>query len=81
MNRSINSEKVQREAKQILDKFAVAIEKAEKEHDLDFYVERENFERKEKTSSSSDNGFKERILENAPRHDEDFIIGEKGSWK
>jgi len=87
MNKTIDSEKVQKEAKHILDKFASALEKVEKENELDFYVEREEFERVEASSSdkSDENSkfadFKKRILENAPKHDENFIIAETGSWK
>ncbi len=81
MNRTINSEKVQKEAKHILDKFALALEKVEHEHDLDFYVEREEFERKEGKRKGNSKEFKEKILENAPKHDKDFIIAETGSWK
>jgi hypothetical protein len=59
------------------------------------FVDRgEEFERVERGISSSDKsdenskfaaeaekGFKQRILDNSPDHDDDFIIGEKGSWK
>jgi hypothetical protein len=87
----INQDKIEKEAKQILDKFAKALEKVEKEYELNFYVEREEFERIEIASSESkdsenstfaDNSdFKQRILENAPNKDENFIIAEKGGWK
>lgn len=85
---------IEKEAKQILDKFAKALESIDEEK-LDFYVEREDFERIEIASLSSledkdskfadkpdiVENFKQRILENAPNHDEDFIIAEKGGWK
>ncbi len=147
MEREINKEMIEKEAKQILDKFAKALEKVEKEHEADSWVEREDFERKEKASlsdesnenfavlqnsqksplkihsenakmmnyrefrspvvnslsaqlqksncpylkssnknsenpaCSADIDFKENMLKNAPAHDDDFVIAEKGSWK
>ena len=88
MTHKIDENKVKKEAKQILDKFAHALEKVKHEHDLDFYVNREDFERikagsanKFSEDSKIDNNFKKKILENAPNKDEDFIIAEKGSWK
>lgn len=81
MNRAINQEKMQKEAKQLLNKFVSSLEKVEKLNELDFYVERTEFERQEKNKKNHDESFKERILENAPNKDDDFIIVEKGSWK
>ena len=80
----IDKFQVEKEAKHILDKFAKALEKVEKEdeeHDLNFYVERGEFERIEGEGEKCDEGFKQRILNNAPNKDDDFIIAEKGSWK
>ncbi|MBS3079824.1 hypothetical protein J4218_06895 [Candidatus Pacearchaeota archaeon] len=89
---------IEKQAKEILDKFAKALEKVEKETKEDFegYVDREEFERAEVGSVSkeieksrfadksvikNDSEFKKRILDNAPSHDDDFVIGERGSWK
>ena len=44
-------------------------------------MDREEFEREEGNGKDSEKGFKEAMLENAPRHDDDFVITEKGSWK
>jgi len=77
----MDREKIEKQAKELLDKFAKALEKVEKETKEEFYVERDEFERKEGEGKNSDDKFKERILENAPAHDDDFIIAEKGSWK
>ena len=78
----MESNKIEKEAKQILDKFAKALEKVEAEHDLNFYVDREEFERVEKIEEKKiEEGFKKRLLENAPANDGDFIIAEKGAWK
>ena len=72
---------IKEKAKHILDKFAKALEKVEKEHEEDSYVDREEFERTEGEGKNSSKGFKERMLSNAPKHDGDFIIGERGEWK
>jgi predicted Asp-tRNA(Asn)/Glu-tRNA(Gln) amidotransferase subunit C len=77
----IDTKQIEKEAKQILDKFAKALEKVEEEHDLNFYVDREEFERAEGEEKEVDGNFRQKILENAPDHDNDFIIAEKGSWK
>ena len=77
----IDKFQVEKEARHILDKFAKALEKVESGHDLNFYVERSIFERIEGEGEKSDEEFKQRILENAPNKDENFIIAEKGGWK
>ena len=82
---------IKKQAKQILDKFADALKSVDK-IDIDSYVDRDEFERVESISSSkadesskntdkSVKSFKQKILENAPKHDDDFILVEKGSWK
>ncbi|MFA5855748.1 MAG: hypothetical protein WC867_00170 [Candidatus Pacearchaeota archaeon] len=81
MNLKVDENKVRLEAKHILDKFAKVLEKVEKEEGKDSYIDREEFFREEKDGYISEKGFKERILENAPHKDDDFIIAEKGSWK
>jgi len=81
----MDKEQIQKQAKQLLDKFASALEKVEKEINEESYVDREEFERVESISKSQDlegdNSFKQKLLQNAPQHDDDFIIVEKGSWK
>ena len=85
MNKEINKELIEKQAKQILDKFASALEKVEKEKESSSYVERQEDMRIEKNKDKSVNiinsNFKEKILKNAPSKDSDFIIAEKGSWK
>ncbi|VVB78306.1 Uncharacterised protein [uncultured archaeon] len=44
---NVDKEKVEKQAKDILDKFALALEKVEKEHEEDTYVDRDEFERSE----------------------------------
>jgi len=86
----MDENKIKKEAKQILDKFAKALELVSSESDdsetSKFAVDREEFERVEgkagtEVSSECENSFKDKLLENAPKKDDDFIIAEKGDWK
>ena len=78
----LNEESIRKEAKQILDKFASALEKVEKVSKEESYVDRKEFERSEESGEKCDSdSFKKKILQNAPESDEDFIITEKGDWK
>jgi predicted Asp-tRNA(Asn)/Glu-tRNA(Gln) amidotransferase subunit C len=79
----VDKQKVEKEAKEILDKFAKALDKVEKskEGDVGSYVDREEFERVEGNGEDCPKDFKKRMLENAPNHDDDFIIAETGGWK
>ena len=75
----MDENKIKEEAKKILDKFAKTLEKVDSEN-LEIGVNRDQFEREE--GGKCDNkGFKEKILQNAPNKDEDFIIAERGNWK
>ncbi len=75
----LDENKIKQEAREILDKFAKALEKVKEEPD--FYVNRAEFEREEKSEVCKDKGFKQKLLENAGKKDNDFVIAEKGSWK
>jgi predicted Asp-tRNA(Asn)/Glu-tRNA(Gln) amidotransferase subunit C len=77
----INQEDIEKQAKQILDKFASALEKVEKETKEESYVDREEFEREQGQGEKNNNSFKKDFLENSPDHDDDFILVERGSWK
>lgn len=79
----VDKTKVEKQAKEILDKFAKALEKVEKEQGKgeESYVDREEFERVEGNGENCDSGFKNKFLENAHSHDDDFVIAEKGEWK
>ena len=80
--RNINPDKIKKEAGKLLEKFAKALEKVEKEgKEEDSFVDREEFEREEGGGECCDPKFKKRILANAPNKDEDFIIAETGGWK
>ena len=75
----MDENKVKEDARKILDKFAKALNKV----DFDKFeegVDREAFEREEGGECVND-GFKKRILDNAPESDNDFIIAERGNWK
>jgi hypothetical protein len=75
----IDKAKVEKEAKEILDKFARSLEKV-KFDNLNFCVNREEFERVEEKGENCE-GFKKSLLENASKKNEDFVIAEKGDWK
>lgn len=75
----MKEEEIKQEAKEVLDKFAEALSKVDEESEEGF-VDREDFERIEGEGKIC-NGFKEKLLKNAPNKDKDFIIAEKGSWK
>lgn len=75
----MNKSKIEKEAKEILDSFAKALEKV-KTKDEDFYVERDLSEREEGFGDSCE-GFKSKLLGNAPDKNDDFIVAEKGAWK
>jgi Asp-tRNA(Asn)/Glu-tRNA(Gln) amidotransferase C subunit len=82
----MDKREIQKQAKEILDKFAKALEGIEEKED--FYVDRGEFEREEKDggAAGSDKSegqckFKDELLENAPRKDDDFVLVEKGDWK
>jgi len=77
----VDGEKVEKQAKELLDKFAEALSSVEKESKEDSYVDRDDFERVEGEGNECGDGFKEKIFANAPEHDDDFILVEKGDWK
>jgi len=76
----MDKNQIRRQAKQILDKFANALAKV-KSPSEDFYVYRKEFERKEGEGEKCGSGFKKMFLKNAPEHDDNFIIAERGGWR
>ena len=58
----LNYSEIEKQAKEILDKFAKALEKVDKDVG-EIYVDREDFERTEKDGEVCD-GFKRKLLEN-----------------
>jgi len=71
-------EKLEKETKKLLDKFSNALESVKSSEEWN--VERASDRRAEKEGKECDNDFRAIMLENAPQHDDDFIIGEKKSW-
>jgi predicted Asp-tRNA(Asn)/Glu-tRNA(Gln) amidotransferase subunit C len=74
----MDKKKVEKEAKQMLDNFAKVLSRV-KTNDENYYIDRKEFERVE--GGNSCEGFKSKLLGNAPEKDDDFIIAEKGAWK
>lgn len=77
----MNKKEIEKQAKQILDKFAKALEKVKtKDKETESYVDRDEFEREEGDGKESDKDFKKRFLDNSPKHNNDSVIAEKGDW-
>ncbi len=79
LEKNEKEEKIKREAKLILGKFAKALEKIEKVPDS--YVERDEDRRKEGSGKESDSDFRRRFFENAPAVKKECIEAERGKWK
>ena len=84
----VDKENIEKQAKKILDKFASALEKVENRKETKVSltsqpslggVDREEFERDEGDGKECEEGFRQKILSNAPEHDDDFILVEKES--
>ncbi len=76
----MNKQEIEKQAKEILDKFAKALDEVG-DFNGDSSVDREEFERDEGELSGVDDDFKKRILDNAPNANSDFVLVERGSWK
>jgi Asp-tRNA(Asn)/Glu-tRNA(Gln) amidotransferase C subunit len=72
-------EEIKEQAKKILDDFSRELSKAGREAG-ESVIERENCERKEGSEKCDDNFSREKMFENAPEKNDDFIIAEKKSW-
>jgi Asp-tRNA(Asn)/Glu-tRNA(Gln) amidotransferase C subunit len=73
-------EDIRKEAKRILDSFSEKLSKV-KVSEEDPLIKRKFSEREEKEGVDSEEGFRERIFENAPNKNSDFIIAEKKKWE
>jgi Asp-tRNA(Asn)/Glu-tRNA(Gln) amidotransferase C subunit len=71
-------EEIRREAKEILDRFSGALEKVDVKG-KDLKVSEEGF-REEGSGEVGDKEFREKMFENAPSKEGDFILGEKKKW-
>lgn len=70
--------KIEKEAKEILDKFSKALEKVKVEERAG--IDKESGMREESAGKIGDKDFRKRMFDNAPDKDEDCIIAEKGDW-
>lgn len=78
----MDPERIKKQAKELLDSFAKALEKVEKQAKEEIGVDRDDFERKEREKGKErNNDFRQAFLKNAPAHNDDFIIAERGEWK
>ena len=72
-------QRIKKEAKLILDKFAKALERVETKES---FVEREQDRREEQEAKEeSDSDFQEIFFENAPETKKSCILAERGKWK
>ncbi|MEN9626262.1 MAG: hypothetical protein RL557_590 [archaeon] len=76
----MDREQIEKQAKALLQTFAKALEKVEKESQEESHIEREINEREEGNGENTPE-FKNLLLANAPKKNDDFIIAEKGAWK
>ncbi|MBD3259215.1 hypothetical protein GF371_01130 [Candidatus Woesearchaeota archaeon] len=79
-NRRTDKEQVRKDAKKIIDKFMQALEKVKTEEILKFGAERKECMRKPGDSKYRDTDFKERMLDNAPKKEDDQIVAKKKKW-
>ena len=70
---------IKKQAKDIMDKFSKKLAKVDKKISEPL-IERDEFEREEKEDLEIDSDFRERLFENAPNKNKDFIIAEKKKW-
>jgi len=75
-------EKIKKQAKGILDKFARTLEKVKQEK-YEHFEKKSGFreEKEQKNKAGKENKeFQEIFFENAPKKNKDYIIGEKKTW-
>jgi hypothetical protein len=73
----LDPEKIQTQAKALMDEFIKALDKVEVAGETG--IEREKSTRVAK-ACPADEDFRKRMLKNAPRKDDDHILAEKKSW-
>jgi len=71
-------QKLERETKKLLDKFSLALSNVKSKEEWN--ISRNEDRRKEGEGKICDKEFRELMFENAPQHNEDFIIAEKKTW-
>lgn len=90
MTERIKKEQIQQEAKELMDMFLKALEKitvpetlAMKEQKLTLRQPKSaevTNPANQQVTSLTDQHFRGRMLENAPKHDQDYILTEKKTW-
>ncbi|MEK6885423.1 MAG: hypothetical protein AABX17_00485 [Nanoarchaeota archaeon] len=71
--------KLEEQTKKLLEKFSKALASVKSEGE-EWNVERKNDRRAEKEGKNCDNDFRQIMLNNAPNHDDNVIIGERKTW-
>ena len=71
-------EQIKKQAKEILDNFSKALASVKSEEEWN--VERAEDRREDGEGVVCNSDFRKIMLENAPIHNEDFIIAEKKTW-
>lgn len=81
MTERIKKEHIQQEAKELMDTFLKALEQLDVPETM-IMNDKKTALRKPELSSGQivEPNFRERMLENAPKHDLDYIITEKKTW-
>ena len=73
-------EEIRKEAKKLLDSFSEELSKI-RVPEGEPSLEREKSEREEGEGEDPEEGFRERMLDNAPNKSSDFVIAEKKKWE
>jgi Asp-tRNA(Asn)/Glu-tRNA(Gln) amidotransferase C subunit len=79
MTEKINRDEIREQAKKIMDEFASALEKAEQVKE-EFGVQRKDIMREAGKDRYKGSDFKERMLKNAPKAEDEQIVCEKKKW-
>ena len=72
-------QKIQKEARQVLDKFSKELDKVKVRETVGKEEKSESY-REEKEGNKGDDDFRKRMFKNAPKHNDECIIAEKGNW-
>jgi len=75
----VDKEKIKEQAKKLMDEFVSALEKAEEVKE-DFGVKRKDVMRTPSKDKYKGTDFKERMLKNAPKVEDEQIVAEKKKW-
>ena len=75
----IDREKIKEQAKKIMDEFVSALEKAEQVKE-EFGIIRKEIIRTPREDKYKGSDFKQRILKNAPKVEDEQIVAEKKKW-